>query len=68
MPFLLSDMSDSLGQLVVVPDDRWDDVIALLKSEYLNTTDIQFVETDQGPFIYIPDGDVKDGIFVRPTT
>lgn len=48
MPFLLNDMSDSLGQMVVVPDDKWDEMIAML-----HRYEIQFIETDQGPFIYV---------------
>jgi len=55
-------MSDSIGQMVVVPDDKWDEVIAMLHRH-----EIQFIETDQGSFAYLPGSDVKDGVFeLRP--
>ena len=75
MPFLLSDMADSLGQMVVVPDDRWDDMITLLRDDYLNPNqELQFIETDQGPFIYLPEmhylpnGTNENGIYEFPFT
>lgn len=58
MPFLLRDMSESIGQMVVVPDDRWDDVIKILQRHK-----IQFIETDQGSFAYLPNGDANGGLF-----
>ena len=74
-PFLLRDMSDSLGQMVVVPDDRWEYMITLLRDDYLNPNqELQFIETDQGPFIYLPDmqylpnGTNENGIYEFPFT
>ena len=63
MPFLLNDMSDAIGQMIVVPDDRWDDVIKMLRIHECQVHEIQFIETDQGPFIYLVACDLKDGIF-----
>ena len=74
-PFLLSDMSDALGQMVVVPDHKWKCLIALLQKDYLKPNqELQFIETDQGPFIYLPEmhylpnGTNKDGIYEFPFT
>ncbi len=62
-PFLLRDMSDSLGQMIVIPDDKWDEVIKMLHRH-----EILFIDTDQGQFIYLPNSDVKNGVFeLRPT-
>ena len=64
MPFLLRDMSDAIGQLVVIPDDKMGEVIAMLQKRH----DLQLIETDQGSFIYLPNSDVKDGIFELRST
>ena len=68
-------MSDSLGQMVVVPDDKWEYMITLLRDDYLNPNqELQFIETDQGPFIYLPEmhylpnGTNENGIYEFPFT
>ena len=56
-------MSDSLGQMILIPDDRWAEVI-----EMLHRHEIMFIDTDQGQFIYLPDSDVKNGVFELRST
>lgn len=48
LPFLVSDIFDSLGQLCVVRDEDWAVVVELMKHE-ANAV----IETDHGPFLII---------------
>jgi hypothetical protein len=50
MPFLLSDQFDALGQLGVVRDEDWDDLVELLSEK---NADYIIVQTDQGPFMIV---------------
>ena len=59
MPFLLEDMMDILGQLVVVPDENWDELVEWVRTELLLPgRSVTIVETDKGPFMVIPDEDI----------
>ncbi len=58
-PFLLSDQFDALGQLVVVRDEDWDDIVKWTQEHLLlPDREVTIVETQQGPFMFIPDEDI----------
>jgi len=64
MPFLLENQFDAGGQLVVVPDENWDEMVALVEGWNLQDGCVIVVETDQGPFMVIEGvtfEDKKDG-------
>lgn len=48
-PFLLEDQFDALGQLCIVRDEDWDQVIAHLKEMDVHDT-LVIIETEAGPF------------------
>ena len=62
MPFLLQDQFDAIGQLVVVPDERWDELVEMMRA----VNDVIIIETNQGPFMLIQggiiDGDNKENV------
>ena len=47
MPFLLANQFNIVGDIVVVPDDNWDEIVAMLGRD--NT----IVETEKGPFMVV---------------
>ena len=53
MPFLLENQFDVVGQLVVVPDERWDEMVAIVHGWNLQDECVTVIETDQGPFMII---------------
>jgi hypothetical protein len=52
MPFLLEDQFNADGQLVVIPDENWDEMVEMVKGWNLQNGYV-VVETDQGPFMII---------------
>ena len=62
MPFLLRDQFDAIGDIIVVPDSDWDGVVALIRSKTLPGKDVIIVETDQGPFMIIPNDVMEPGV------
>jgi hypothetical protein len=56
MPFLLRDQFEAIGQLAVVSDDRWDEMVEMMRAWTFPDKDVIIIETDHGPFMVIPDG------------
>jgi hypothetical protein len=48
MPFPIPDVFDALGQLCVVRDEDWDEIVGLMTHE-----DNYVIETSQGPFLMV---------------
>ena len=48
MPFLLKDQFELVGDLVIVPDEKWDSLV-----EMLGTEDNSIIETERGPFMIV---------------
>ena len=63
MPFLLRDQFDAVGDIIVIQDADWDDVLALMRSKTLPGKDVIIVETEQGPFMFIPDDAMEPGVW-----
>lgn len=53
MPFLLENQFDVVGQLVVVPDENWDEMVTIVNGWNVQDKCVTVIETDQGPFMII---------------
>lgn len=60
MPFLLEDLLDSLNQLAVVEDERWDELLRMAREKWLLPgREPTIIDTPKGPFLLILDEDVR---------
>jgi hypothetical protein len=51
-PFLLEDHFTAIGQLCIVRDEDWDEVVAKVKEWDVNDT-LTIIDTEAGPFLTV---------------